>query len=728
MNKQFLSVLSLTGVLLLASCQSGTPSSEQSASSASSLSSEITSSVSSEVPSSEPSSPASSEPTPTSKISLYKGDSVFSFVSARGVGSSSLATYHHTDLGDAPYVELEQYVKALAENAVMAGAKYEKLADHLYGVSQNGAIFMTLNPETDQLIIKNLDFANLMGNVRNHDIGVDPASPSDSPDVAVHGSASTALIGQIQDEVIDMGKYNFDMVEEDGKLYFPYQPVSSVLSRNAACDFLYNGSDFYINNTFNVPLSAFFPGAITSYYASEGEFVFAKALYVQTDSVGEEKYRFYAESEEKAFSFKADGSVELLQVTSALDAGTPIASGYTLSYEEGADGLYLKFISDVNPDYVSEAKIPNYKTYFDARSRSASVAAHTLDILRFQFENLYGLREQLYAKTGTTSFDSLITKLNLRDRLLSVDSFTYDEALCEFLMGTVDDAHTTYTARSLFSGLPDTGVKELVNEKIGPRRSGLFAKQDTYSTMRAQTLEEGANAQGLFFSGETAVIRFDEFVETNGKVINSKGGWAPSTTDIGEAFKTSSTEGLYLSIQEIKKHDEVKNVVFDMTVNGGGAVLTVPYLSAVWTDDPHIMMKDIGTGVIKDYHYNVDLNRNGIFGEPEDTLKGQYEFFILTSDFSFSCGNEFPTVAYTDGIKVIGKQSGGGACPVSTMCDGSGTVYNSSMPRYFVYPDEEGNYVCNDTGAPILPGYELDPESWYDLAALNSFCNNLRGN
>lgn len=722
MNKKFLSVLSLTGVLLLASCQtaSSVPSSSQGASSASPASSEPSSSASKEVP--------SSELDPESKISLFKGDSVFSFVSARGAGSSPLATYHHADLGDVPYVELEQYVKTLGENTILKGAKYEKLADHLYGISQDGATFMTFNPVTDELIIKNLDFANLIGNTRNHDLGNDPASPSDSVETAVHTSGNTTRIGEIHDEVFDMAKYGFDMVEEEGKLYFPYHPVSSTLTRNNAFDFLYNGSDFYLNSAFNAPLSAFYPGALTSYYASEGEFVFANALYAQVDPVGEEKYRFYAESEGKAFSLKADGSVELLEVKSTLDAGNATSSGYALSYEEGSDGIYLKFVNNINPDFTSEAKIPNYKTYFNAKSRSKSVAKHALDILRFQFENLYGLRDQLYAKTGANSFDSLLAKLNLRDRLLSVDSSTYDEALCEFLMGTVDDGHTTYNGRSLFSGLPKEGVKELVEAKTGPRRTNLFAKMNAYTAMRAKTLEEGQNPQGLFFSGETAVIRFDGFVETDGKVVNSKGGWSPSTTDIGEAFINSSTEGLYLSIQEIKKHPEVKNVVFDMTVNGGGLVVTIPYLSAVWTDDPHVMAKDLGTGVIKDYHYDVDLNRNGIFGEPEDTLKGQYEFFVLTSDFSFSCANEFPSVAYTDGVKVIGKPSGGGACPVATMCDGSGTFYNSSMPRYFVYQDKEGNYVCNDTGVPILPGYELEPESWYDLAKLNNFCNSLRDN
>ena len=739
MTKSFLPILSAMAVLLLASCQG--PSSASSSSSASSQKSESSESslTSSEASSSssaaESSSSASSseesshvDPAPESKLSLYKADSVFSFTSIRGSGSSPLATYHHADLGDAPYVELEQYVNALAENIIIPGIKYEKLAEHLYGISKNGAIFATFNPETDKFIIKNLDFALAMGDTRNHDLGQDPAIPSDTPDVAVHGSARSNLIGSIQDEVIDMAKYHFDMVEENGKLYFPYQPVSSTLTRNNAYDLLYNGSDFFINSSLNAPLATILPGAATSCYATKDRFMYADALYEKVDPVGEEKYRFHSESAGKAFSFKENGVLELVQVTSKTDAGTAVASGSTLSYEEGADGLYIKFVSDLNPQYISEARIPNFETYFDAKKRTNSIAAHSLDILRYQFDNLYGLKPQLFEKTGTSSFDGLIDKLNLRNRLLSIDSFDYDEALCEFLMGTVDDCHTTYTARSLFSGLPKAGAKELANEKTGPRRNGLFEKMDTYSEMRKKTLEDGQSALGLFFEGETAVIRFDEFAEGAGKVLTAKGGWAPTAPDIATAFATSTTEGLYLSIEEIKKHSEVKNVVFDVTVNGGGQVLTVPYLSAVWTDDPHIMTQDAATGTIRDYHYNVDLNRNGIFGEPEDTLKGQYEFFVLTSDFSFSCGNEFPTLAYTDGIKVIGKQSGGGACPVSTMCDGSGTIYNSSMPRYFVYPDGEGGYASNETGAPILPGRELEPESWYDLAKLNTFCNNLREN
>lgn len=702
MKKSILSVLSITGIaLLLAACQGNNPS---------------------------PSSEASSEPAPTSKISLYKGNSLFCFVSARGMGSSPLATYRHADLGEAPYVELEQYVNVLSENTIIAGAKYEKLADHLYGISQNGATVMTLNPETDQLIVKNLDFANLMGNVRNHDIGQDPAGSSDLPENAVHGSAKTKLIGTLNDEVIDMAKYNFDMVESQGKLYFPYQPVSSVIARNSAFDFLYNGSDFYIGSTLSAPLSNLMPGAAVSCYATEGKFIFADALYVKVDPVGEEKYRFYAESDGKAFSFKKDGVVELLQVASKTDAGTPVASGFTLSYEEEQEGLYIKFASNINEQYISVAKIPNSKTYFDAKERPVSVAQHSLDILRFQFDNLYGLKEELFKKTGATSFDGLIDKLNLRQRLLSSDSMVYDEALCEFLMGTVDDAHTTYNMRSIFSGLPKAGVKEMASAKTGPRRGGLFEKMSAYSELRKQSLPEGANPHGLFFSGETAVIRFDQFAEGAGKVLNSKGGWAPTTDDIGASFATSTTEGMYLSVQEIKKHSEVKNVVVDLTVNGGGAVLTLPYLAALWTDDPHIMVKEIGAGIVKDYHYDVDFNRNGIFGEPEDTLKGQYEFFVLTSDFSFSCGNSYPTIAYADGVKVIGKQSGGGACPVSSMCDGSGTIYNSSMPRYFVYPDGKGGYINNDSGIPIKSGYELNSDSWYDLAKLNIFCNGLRGN
>ena len=129
---------------------------------------------------------------------------------------------------------------------------------------------------------------------------------------------------------------------------------------------------------------------------------------------------------------------------------------------------------------------------------------------------------------------------------------------------------------------------------------------------------------------------------------------------------------------------------------------------------------------IKEFHYRVDFNRNGIFGDKGDTYKGVYNFFLLISDFSFSCGNGLPTMAYSDGITLIGgPHGGGGACPVATLSDGSGTIFNTSMPTQIIYQNEEGQYINNDAGIPVKPECQLPLDSWYDHAALNTFVKGI---
>lgn len=44
--------------------------------------------------------------------------------------------------------------------------------------------------------------------------------------------------------------------------------------------------------------------------------------------------------------------------------------------------------------------------------------------------------------------------------------------------------------------------------------------------------------------------------------------------------------GFYACFEEILQHEEIKNIVIDLTCNGGLASLTLPYIAAHWTDDP----------------------------------------------------------------------------------------------------------------------------------------------
>ena len=650
--------------------------------------------------------------------------------SAKSEKDMTLATYHHADLGDAPYIELSQLFSVLAKSSLINETLVEKVADHLYAVSQNRVIIFFIDTKKDTLTMKNFDYFACMGNVYNHGIGWDTASPSDTPGSSLRTSFKSTIIGTPQDYVYDFGRYSFDIVEGDnGKVYVPFQPIGSLLFSRTTYELVYNGLDFFSTMLISKELSSAYPGAYSSYYANIGQFLLEGNLYEATDTIGEETYRYAAKVDDgyNVFYFGADGSVEKYSSPNLTDKGTALPMAITFAYTDEKDGIY------VNTATGSTFKIPKEKTYFNTKTRSASAAKHGLDVLRFQFENIYGLKKELYARYDVHSFDELLEKKGLRERLLSADSLDYDDAFSELLLGVIDDGHTKYINRSIYSGDPSDGTAALAQEKTGSRRGGLFEKKSEYTAKRTEVMraldpayEDEAKQLGLFMQDETAVLRFDSFVLSGGGISNFVGGRSPEYTDITEAMNKSVDEGFYLSFKELEKHSEIKNVVIDLTCNGGGMAILLPYLSACWSDDPTFRLYDNCLQVVKEFHYEVDFNRNGTFGDEGDTYKGKYEFFVLVSEFSFSCGNGLPTMAYSDGVTLIGApHAGGGACPVATLCDGSGTVFNTSMPLQIVYKNEAGEYVNNDAGMPVSKQHQLPLDSWYDLEALNTFVKSI---
>ncbi|MBQ2070565.1 MAG: hypothetical protein II467_06525 [Bacilli bacterium] len=367
-------------------------------------------------------------------------------------------------------------------------------------------------------------------------------------------------------------------------------------------------------------------------------------------------------------------------------------------------------------------RLRNEKTYWGSIYREEEIASFNYDLLRFQFDEIYGLKKELNEKIGYTDFDSFVSKMGLKDKFLALDSRLYDEALAEFTMRYVDDGHTTYNARSLYSDSPDVDdASSLANTYIGPRRFTLLSTLKELRELRSEALS-GAEPQGLFMEGKTAVIRFDAFLHAMGGYIKRM----PDTLKVAtpSLLADASTPFMFLkSFELIKKNPDIENVVLDLTCNGGGMVMAVPFLAAHFSDDPTIVQHDVAMNVVKEYHYKVDLNQNGVYGDEGDTYKGKYNFFLLTSGFSFSCGSLLPAIAHDAGVKLIGEKGGGGACTVGGFADASGSIYNSSSPAQSCYHDKDDKLINNDDGVPV--DYPLDRDSWYDLVKLNEFVSNL---
>ena len=97
----------------------------------------------------------------------------------------------------------------------------------------------------------------------------------------------------------------------------------------------------------------------------------------------------------------------------------------------------------------------------------------------------------------------------------------------------------------------------------------------------------------------------------------------------------------------------------------------------------------------------LDLNLDGKFDDADKEVVYDFNFAILASGRSFSCGNYLPVYAKEYGIPIIGDTSGGGECSVDIRYTAATATYTLSSSNKLL--TEKGAVV--DMGA--APDYHL---------------------
>ena len=671
------------------------------------------------------------------KISLYDSDSHFVLQSFEDRYALPLQTYRNSATGEVPYVELGQffYVNGGLGNKRTTVSK----EDNAYLVKDEaGHRLCAIDPSRDVLTVENY---HLWGGMMpsNNGVGPDLAAPGDQELGAVIVSPSSKYHGQLKPEVYDLTPYGFDCVEQDGKCYVPIQLLSNIYYRWNATDILYNGYDFYFSpfvSSGSVPVIA------QSFYANKGRFAALEGVdAVEAKPLKGESYRYAYPVKEgdktvyRIISLTSDGKGALREGSSPEDEGKAVPiNGVTYAYKWNKKGeaIYVETIATGvdaetgKEETVSQgvSKIPLREGFYATKRRPEAIARFSYDLLRFQFDHFYGIKDV----AGFTDFDAFASSKGVKEGLLSLDADAYDDALAKTMMTVIDDCHTGYTLPSIFSGKFVTDGDALFKKHEGPRYKTLIQKRAEYLDLRSKALgivdkKDQPNGQGLFVQGSTAVLRFDGFASQGMFLSGDRSKGEVEETDPLSAIKAGDTALAFdCAFNRIAKNKDIKNVVIDLTCNGGGSVMALPYVLAHFTADPTMYFLDKAMGVAKEFHYQVDLNHDKKFGQKEDTYQGQYKFFVLTSSFSFSCANFLPLLAKLSNVKVIGEKSGGGACSVAAYTDGSGSVYNLSSPQVCVAPEGKG-FRHYDAGVPV--DYELPSSSWYDLSKLDAFLGGL---
>ncbi len=119
--------------------------------------------------------------------------------------------------------------------------------------------------------------------------------------------------------------------------------------------------------------------------------------------------------------------------------------------------------------------------------------------------------------------------------------------------------------------------------------------------------------------------------------------------------------------------------------------------------------RDILAGNYREEYYHVDTNLDGI-ADDQDGFGGQYDFYIMCSGSSYSCGNALPYFAQQGGLaKIIGTKPGGGDCVLGSFIDAYGhcAAYSGMLK---LGTDDGSGFVSNEKATE--PDLNMMPTIW----------------
>ena len=494
---------------------------------------------------------------------------------------------------------------------------------------------------------------------------------------------------------------------------------------------IYNGDDPYFICAFdyiNKEISV--AGSINAAFSEDDETRDLKALNYglnstyETIQVSSKNYATYSYGDYGFTSFKSGNDhyfpLGLYDITFSDNSGIYFTYNYKYICSTRSVDTYSSF-SYPDEDGVSYT----FDTQMLSKKQSNVIPSYlkkyNASLFLYLMDNFYGLKDN----KGIKSAESYYKDKGFYDDLFADDPETRTWAYSDAL-SVLDDNHT-----ALVSVNNTWGYDKYNSSKTKRRygngcyiRSSLNAELQeergaAYTSMRDITFNDVVMSSDQ----KTALFSFDSFIfGTSEQVFDSDGNVRGRAIDYDTYFKMIKV------LQYIKANGNVKNVILDVSLNGGGTVGVMMKLLALISKDNsgYVALYDDASGQAVIYNSQVDINGDGVY-DTEDCFGDDFNFYIITSDCSFSCGNAFPCVAQAKGYaKIIGQKSGGGECAVGIhYLPNSEYVYHSGNLHLGLFDKDTNKFTGFENGATPDIEFRLDHLS-YMIENLNSVISNAQ--
>ena len=352
--------------------------------------------------------------------------------------------------------------------------------------------------------------------------------------------------------------------------------------------------------------------------------------------------------------------------------------------------------------------------------------------LRFLLDNFYGLKKE----HGITDFGSLVVKNpDLDSKLSGIDPAGFDSGVSRLTGTYLDDGHSGFISSSWRAGKDDYSAAFSRANDLGVSTMSLIELSTKFRKARRDVFPYGVPAYQEI--GDTAFVTIDSFAAYSEPAKY----YQDDTTDYsrflldwaGKQAPDTIKLCIYAHKMISREESPIKNVVIDLSNNGGGDANAAIFVISWLLGRADIALRDTFTGAetIMSFRADVSLDNRyetSLFDRtltPDSLRELGVNTYCLISPASFSSGNLVPAACkISREVTVIGQTSGGGSCVILPCTSASGTVFQISGPKQLAIV-KNGSFYNIDEG--IEPDVILTKaQSFYDREALAEYISQLR--
>lgn len=390
---------------------------------------------------------------------------------------------------------------------------------------------------------------------------------------------------------------------------------------------------------------------------------------------------------------------------------------YNSTYYTGTS-YYNFYFSDRYSDTITTEEKNAMKSSVSATLDNEELRKSNYNYLCFYMDYFYGLKELKKFE----SFDSYISS-DIKNLLLSSNPNEYTKGYAKIVQ-LLNEAHTSihsyayeYNGPTISYSAEDSEYKAscFVDSKKTQQALAPLAKEHYGSSLQNK----------IEIVGDTCYIFYLNFT------TGDKADVLDEFDKIDDDAYLYDTYYLYLKAFEMIKNNPtpVKNVVVDLSINGGGN--NGAQMRAIGFSSKNGRIKighrDSLTNLTYMLTYDVDTNNDGLYDENDGYTN--YNWYILTSNYSYSSANLYTHYAkyINPNVKIIGKKAGGGGCAITPMILIDGTIFQISSKNQSITLTSRGtsyDYKLLEEGPAV--DYELDYNYYYDRTYLNEFLSELK--